>query len=247
MAKKVVNKRKKVGVATEASTLDVKELEQAHADGTLDQIADIEKEHMGDPELQTGIYHPESINLAEEDTAKVLGLDLSKGNDYTAKLQNGELCVIENVPQEVTEKIAEELARTPMTVTPLTPFSVKSVSKINEAVVNIAGSTPAKDFAVSVCKFFETHPNACLRVRYIGAGSGQQLTKATIEANKLLVPRGQMISRFDFWTNENDKSVNNVRLVVVDIFPNSLAQALTGDNVEYINLEAFLHKEGGTK
>jgi hypothetical protein len=154
---------------------------------------------------------------------------------------------------ELTESELETIRQSTARLTVLPQPKVERIlpiQKVKEAVVNIAGSTPTKDFAISMCKFFEENPNAVLRVRAIGAGSGHQLTKSTIEANKLLASRGQMISRYDFWTNENGKSVNNTRIAVVAVMPSTLAQTLQGTEIEYIHLDAFMSKnesEGGDK
>lgn len=148
-----------------------------------------------------------------------------------------------------SEEVVTELKETPEEAVQETKEEPKPVEEkkselpsieVTEATINIASSTPSKDFAVSICKYFETHPNCTLRVRAIGAGATHQLLKATIEANKLLASRGKMIARYDFWTNENGKSVNNTRLIEADVYPHTLAQALNGKNVKYLKLEEFV-------
>jgi stage V sporulation protein SpoVS len=170
---------------------------------------------------------PEETEALLEATETVVGVDLGDGEDSAS------VHIIKSRTLEPQKLDPQKLE--PQIISP---------EVIEEVVVNIATSTPTKDFALSLLRIFEERPNCVVTVKCIGAGATHQATKSIIELNKFLIAQGKIANRFDFWTNENEKSVSCIRLKIVEVLPFSLASALTGHRVEYVQVSTPAKKEG---
>jgi hypothetical protein len=158
---------------------------------------------------------------------------------------------VQEVEDIVADPSSRDLSRDVGRVESVEVFTKEAVEEkkqdavsLTHHVINISSSTPTRDFALSVYKFFYEEKVDVVTIKSVGAGSGHQLTKSLIELNKILSAKGKFVSRYDFWTNEDGKSIINTRCILVDILPNSLATALTGDNVKYVPLKTAIAKEG---